>query len=129
MPLECAVLRDNGFGLHDEIGERRGVSLQCFAGNQMLFAVIIHEAVEDRYGVRSITREEGNRLVDGDLDAIGSLITTKLQAGEILRLHPVGQRAYPLILVTMQDMQDTSRITPYVSPAPMAVGGFRFVKA
>jgi hypothetical protein len=126
MKLECAVLRDNAFGLHDEIGELRGVSLQCFAGNHMLFAVIIHEAVEDRYGVRKITREDGNRLVDGDLDAIGSLIAAKFQAGEVLRLHQVGAKAYPLIVVTMQDV---SRIAPYANAtSPMVVGDFRFVR-
>ena len=104
MGFECSVLQDNAFGLHDEIGTQRGVSLQCFVDDRMLFAMIIQEAAEDRYGRRKMTREEANRLVDGDREAIGALIAEKYRLGEVTRLHPVGGNAYPLILITMDDV-------------------------
>jgi hypothetical protein len=104
MGFECSVLQDNAFGLHDEIGMHRGVSLQCFVDDRMLFAMIIQEAAEDRYGGQKLTREEANRLVDSDREAIGALIAKKYRLGEVTRLHPVGRSAYPLILITMDDV-------------------------
>jgi hypothetical protein len=76
MLTDFAVLSDDIFGLHPS-GPHRGVSLHSFDGNQMVLALILQEAVEDRFHKRKLTREDGNRLVCGDLKAIGTLISDK----------------------------------------------------
>ena len=105
MLIDFSVLRDDGYDLHKRVANRGGVSLCCFDGNRTVLALILHEALENRFARNGLTRDEGNQLVEGDITFFREIISKKYRQGD-WEPYPQseGARSYPLVFVTISDL-------------------------
>jgi len=93
---EFAVAADDPLKLHDYTAGL-GVSLQCFDGNQIVFAFLPHVTIE-HFGRRKLTEEQANSLVQANLESIKKIFLKNYAEGRVMQyLSNDGGRSYPLV--------------------------------
>lgn len=96
---EFAVAADDPLKLHDRTAGL-GVSIQCFDGNQIVFAFLPHVTIEDHFGRRKLTKEEANSLVQANLESVKEIVLKNYAEGQVMQ-YPSndGGRSHPLVRI------------------------------
>jgi len=113
----------------DWFGIGRGVTLQCFDGGWPVLIFVTHEAIEDRFGRRRLTRPDSYLLVAADREAIEWLANEKYRARDVERhVMPSGQ-PLPLVVVTARDIPRLApRAMPSMAPEVAAAAAGVFLR-
>jgi hypothetical protein len=81
--------------------------IHCFDGKQRVLAFVSRNALEDYFSLSvRPSMQDGNLLVDRNLDAISRIVAAKYERGERSVYTTFGQ-SYPRVDITLEDMKDS----------------------